>query len=175
MTSSSTWPAAIRLVRPEDLQVVLRIYNEGIEDRLATLETEPKDFAYIEEWFAAHRKRYKALAAERSGEVVGWAALNPYSPRSAYDGVADLSIYIGRAHRGTGVGTQLLAAVEQQARRESFRKIVLATFPFNPAGQRLYRKSGYRTVGTFEKQGILDGREIDVTIMEKLLGSSGNA
>lgn len=159
----------IRFVQPEDLDAVLHIYNQGIEDRIATLETEPKSFSYIEDWFDGHRGRYKALVAERRGEIVGWAALNPYSQRCAYDGVADLSIYVGREHRGIGVGTPLLSALEDQARQQDFRKIVLFTFPFNEAGQRLYRKSGYRIVGTFEKQGMQDGQEIDVMIMEKQL------
>lgn len=161
----------IRFVQAKDLEAVLHIYNQGIEDRIATLETEAKPFSYIEDWFNSHQGRYAALAAERHGEIVGWAALNPYSQRCAYDGVADLSIYVRREHRGTGVGTPLLSALEEQARRQDFRKIVLFTFPFNEAGQRLYRKSGYRIVGTFEKQGVQDGREIDVMIMEKRLGS----
>ncbi|WP_172256822.1 arsinothricin resistance N-acetyltransferase ArsN1 family A [Saccharibacillus deserti] len=166
---------SIRPVREEDLEAVLHIYNQGIEDRIATLETEAKPFSYIEDWFGNHQGRYLALAAERRGEIVGWAALNPYSQRCAYDGVADLSIYVGREHRGTGVGTPLLSVLEEQARRQDFRKIVLFTLPFNEAGQRLYRKSGYRIVGTFEKQGMQDGREIDVMIMEKRLGSGEDA
>lgn len=161
---------SIRSVREQDLNAVLRIYNEGIEDRIATLESEKKDRDDMEEWFRNRQGRYQALAAERQGTIVGWAALNPYSQRCAYDGVAELSVYIAREHRGTGVGTQLLGALEELARRQKFRKIVLFTFPFNTAGQRLYRKLGYRVVGTFEKQGMLDGQEIDVQIMEKLLG-----
>jgi len=159
-----------RLVREEDLDTVLLIYNQGIEDRIATLETEPKDFLYIKDWFSAHQGRYQALVSEKNGKIVGWAALNPYSQRCAYDGVADLSIYVGREHRGTGIGTQLLLDLEKQAHRQAFRKIVLFMLPFNQAGQQLYGKLGYRIVGTLEKQGKRDGQEIDVLIMEKLLG-----
>ncbi|GGN98287.1 arsinothricin resistance N-acetyltransferase ArsN1 family A [Saccharibacillus kuerlensis] len=162
------------IVRPaeeRDLKSILNIYNEGIEDRIATLESEPKEFSYMQDWFEAHRGRYAALVAERDHQVVGWASLNPYSQRCAYDGVADLSVYIARSARGTGVGSRMLEALERSARQNDFRKIVLFTFPFNAAGQGLYRKAGYREVGIFEQQGILDGRPIDVMIMEKLLAN----
>ncbi|GGJ07097.1 arsinothricin resistance N-acetyltransferase ArsN1 family A [Paenibacillus hunanensis] len=159
----------IRAVQREDLPAILTIYNQGIEDRIATLESETKDQSYIEAWFEEHQDRYTALIAQRHGTTVGWAAINRYSHRCAYDAVADLSIYVTRDARGTGVGSQLLASLEQVAQENKFRKIILFTFPFNYAGQGLYRKQGYRVVGTFEKQGVLDGKLIDVMIMEKVL------
>jgi phosphinothricin acetyltransferase len=44
----------------------------------------------------------------------------------------------------------------------------LFTFPFNELEQGLYQKGGYREVGVFKKQGILDGHFVDVMIMEKV-------
>ncbi|VTR44310.1 sortase and related acyltransferase [Actinobacillus pleuropneumoniae] len=120
-------------------------------------------------WFQQHQDRYPVIVAEYDNEVIGWASLNPYSQRCAYDGVADLSIYIDRAFRGKGVGSMLLRRLEGVAKKNDFYKIVLFTFPFNQNGQHLYRKLGYRDVGVFEKQGILDGKYVDVKIMEKLL------
>lgn len=108
--------------------------------------------------------------AEQDGKVSGWASLNPYSNRSAYDGVADLSIYISRDYRGKGLGKHLLAEIESIAAANGFHKIVLFTFPFNRLGQGLYRKRGYREVGVFQNQGKLDGKFVDVMVMEKLLG-----
>ena len=159
----------IRKASAGDLHRILFIYNQGIEDRIATLETEAKDLAYMTRWFDEHQGRFAVLVAEQSGSLVGWASLNPYSHRCAYQGVADLSIYIDREHRGQGIGRILLASLEVEARKNHFIKIVLFTFPFNQGGQQLYTKSGYRSVGVFENQGIMDGKYIDVKIMEKLL------
>lgn len=161
----------VRLAAAADIPDILAIYNQGIEDRIATLEVEPKTQSYMTEWFNNRGERYSVLAAVHCGSVVGWASLNRYSPRAAYDGVADLSIYIERSYRGRGIGTQLLQALEAKAIQYGFYKIVLYTFPFNGQGQSLYRKSGYREVGVFQSQGILDGRFVDVMAMEKLLPS----
>ncbi|WP_160726015.1 arsinothricin resistance N-acetyltransferase ArsN1 family A [Bacillus sp. USDA818B3_A] len=160
----------IRKASESDISSILEIYNQGIEDRIATLEEETKDYAYMKEWFERHQGRYRVVVAEQDGSVRGWASLNPYSNRRAYDGVADLSIYISRDHRGSGLGKQLLAEIETIAATNHFHKIVLFTFPFNRSGQGLYRKMGYREVGVFQKQGKLDGVFVDVMAMEKLLG-----
>jgi phosphinothricin acetyltransferase len=160
----------VREAESADLDTILAIYNQGIVDRVATLEVEPKDRRYIEAWFSLHKGRYQVLVADTGSDgVVGWVALNPYSSRCAYAGVADLSIYIERSWRGRGVGSVLLKAIEPVAQAQGFHKIVLFTFPFNEAGQRLYLKQGYRSVGTFLNQGTLDGRFVDVMAMEKLL------
>ena len=71
-----------------------------IEDRIATLEQDLKEMSDIEIWFQEHQGRYSVLVAESKGEIVGWASLNPYSHRCAYQGVADLSVYVDRACRG---------------------------------------------------------------------------
>lgn len=159
----------IRRAEQRDLPAVLEIYNQGIEDRTATLETETKDDAYIQSRFADRSPRYAVLVAERDGEILGWASINPYNKRAAYKGVGDLSIYIHRDHRGQGVGKQLLSELEKWGRAHAFYKFVLFTFPFNALGQGLYKKAGYREVGVFRNQGILDGRFVDVMAMEKLL------
>lgn len=160
---------SLRAATRADLQRIREIYNEGIADREATLETELKSPAEIESWFAEHQDRFEVLVAEEAGVVAGWVSLNRYSHRCAYDRVADLSVYVARRARGTGIGTDLLRAIEQRARQRGFHKIVLFTLPFNAAGQTLYRRSGYREVGVFKEQGTLDGRLVDVMAMEKLL------
>ncbi|MNZ88241.1 putative phosphinothricin acetyltransferase YwnH [compost metagenome] len=159
----------VRKATSEDLEDILHIYNQGIEDRIATLEEETKDHAFMNQWFAEHQGRHAVLVAEKNKCIVGWSSLNPYSYRCAYRGVADLSIYIRREYRGQGIGSILLDALEEEARKNDFFKIVLFTFPFNRNGQGLYRKMNYREVGVFQNQGILDGNPIDVMIMEKIL------
>ncbi|MBE7681228.1 MULTISPECIES: arsinothricin resistance N-acetyltransferase ArsN1 family A [Paenibacillus] len=159
----------LRQAIESDLRSILTIYNQGIEDRIATLETELKDESYMYEWFKKHQGRYTVLVAEANKVVIGWASINAYNPRSAYDGVGDLSIYIHRDHRGKGIGQQLLQKLEDIGKQNNFYKFVLFTFPFNTLGQSLYHRAGYREVGVFQNQGLLEGNFVDVMAMEKLL------
>ncbi|MFB6468650.1 arsinothricin resistance N-acetyltransferase ArsN1 family A [Cytobacillus sp. Hz8] len=160
----------VRLATKKDLTDILDIYNQGIEDRIATLEENPKDLNYMQNWFEKeHNQRYLVMVAEKNGEIVGWASLNRYSNRCAYNGVTDLSIYIKRFQRGVGIGSTLLKEIERNAKINDFNKIVLFTFPFNEMGQYLYRKIGYREVGILKNQGKLDNKFVDVMVMEKIL------
>jgi L-amino acid N-acyltransferase YncA len=159
----------IRLATEKDIDSIQMIYNQGIEDRIATLETETKDYSFMKDWFDKHNGRYQVIVAEEGNKILGWASLNPYNNRAAYLGVADLSLYISRESRGKGIGGKLLEAIQIIAKENDFHKIVLFTFPFNQLGQGLYRNKGYREVGVFKNQGILDGQYVDVMAMEKLL------
>ena len=161
----------VRDARPEDAAAIARIYNQGIEDRLATLETQPRTPEERAEWLAARDARHPVLVAvDERGEVLGWGSLNSFNPRPAYDHVVDFSVYVGREQRGRGIGGVLLNALEERARELGYHKMVLAAFPHNAAGMRLYQRHGFSTVGIYREQGMLDGRWIDVIIMEKLLG-----
>lgn len=162
-------PVAIRVARPADAAEIGRIYNQGIVDRVATLETEERTEEERRQWLAARGERHPVLVAVRNGAVVGWGALNPFSPRAAYRFVADFSVYVERSARGTGVGGALLATLIAAARRFGYHKLVLAAFPFNAAGVRLYRRFGFREVGVYRQQGMLDGRWVDTVVMELLL------
>lgn len=160
----------IRDATPDDAPAIARIYNQGIEDRTATLETKPRTPEERAEWLASHGPRHPVLlAVGRDGTVLGWASLNRFNPRAAYDHVADISVFVARESRGRGVGTALMGALELRARAIGYHKMVLAAFPTNGPGMRLYELCGFSAVGTYHEQGLLEGRWVDVVVMEKLL------
>ncbi len=158
----------VRSATSDDADAICSIYNEGIEDR-ATLETEPRTPDERRRWLTARDERHPAIVATSNGDVVGWASLNVFNPREAYRHVADISLYVARAWRGRGVGSALVDRLVTFGRELGFHKLVLAGFPENDASVRLYRRSGFREVGVYREQGQLDGRWVDVVIMERLL------
>jgi phosphinothricin acetyltransferase len=160
---------AVRPARADDAQAICTIYNEGIEDRLATLETRLRTSDEQRAWIAARDERHPVVVAERDGRLVGWGSLNAFNPRAAYDHVADFSIYVARSARGTGVGRRLLEELIECARDIGYHKMVLAAFDWNTAGIALYERAGFRRVGVYREQGLLDGRWVDTVIMEKLV------
>ena len=153
----------------EDAAAIARIYNQGIEERQATLETLPRSVEERRDWLTARGPRHPVLIAVAEGAVCGWASLNPFNPRAAYDHVADISVYVEREWRGRGVGGALLRALEQRARAIGYHKLALGGLPTNRPAVRLYARHGFQTVGVYHEQGLLDGQWVDVLLMEKLL------
>ena len=137
----------VRAARFADLPLIQDIHNQGIIDRIATLDTELRTMADAQLWFKRHGPRHPVLVAEASGNIAGWAALNTFNARPAYQYVADLSIYLARPWRGKGLGARLLSPLISLARDLGYHKIVLSAFPTNTAGMRLYERQGFTTVG----------------------------
>jgi phosphinothricin acetyltransferase len=78
-----------RPARPVDAAAIARIYNEGIEDRLATFETEPRMAEDIERWLD---EDLPLVVADEEDDVVAWAVAHRYREREAYAGVGEFSI-----------------------------------------------------------------------------------
>jgi L-amino acid N-acyltransferase YncA len=162
----------VRPATPADAEAISRIYNQGIEDRVATLETELRTAEERRRWLAGRSPRHPVIVAEATEPataVVGWGSLNAFNAREAYRFVADLSVYVERAFRGKGVGRVVLEKLIALARDHGFHKMVLSAFPTNTGGMALYTKLGFQPVGVYREQGVLDGRWVDTIIMEKLL------
>jgi L-amino acid N-acyltransferase YncA len=169
--ASADGTVSIRDASVDDAPAIARIYNGAIEDRTVTLETELRSPEERAEWLASHDGRHPVLlAVDAAGVAVGWASLNRFNPRAVYDHVADLSLYVARESHGRGVGDALMTVLETRARALGYHKMVLAALPTNAPGMRLYERQGFATVGTYHEQGMLDGRWVDVVVMEKILG-----
>jgi L-amino acid N-acyltransferase YncA len=155
-----------RPARLEDAEAIARIYNEGIEDRVATFETRLRSAEDIRAWFDG---RHPIVVVEEGSEVVAFAATSSYRPRECYAGIAETSVYVVRSFRRRGAGSFALLALIQAAQQAGFWKLVSRIFPENAASRGLVRELGFREVGVYERHGLLDGQWRDVVIVERLL------
>ena len=162
-------PLTVRLATVDDAEAIARIHNEGIADRIATFETEPRTPAQVAAALADKGDRYPTVVVERDGRVVAWASAGPYRTRPAYAGVAEHSVYVARAARGTGAGAAALEALCRAYAERGFWKIVSRIFPENTASLKLHERCGFREVGVYRRHGQLDGRWLDCVIVERLL------
>src|SRR5690348_3411098 len=97
-----------RAAIPADAPVIAAIYNQGIADRVATFETEPRSADDIAAWFTSGRL---IMVAEGAQGVVAFAASFPYSTRPCYAGIGEFSVYVAREARQTGAGKVVLTAL----------------------------------------------------------------
>jgi phosphinothricin acetyltransferase len=158
-----------RLATTADAAAIAAIYNEGIEDRIATFETEPRTTEQLAGQIADKGDRFPTVVVEREGKVVAWAAASAYRSRPAYAGVAEHSVYVARAARGAGAGRAALEALCRAYAERGFWKIVSRIFPENVASLALHERCGFRVVGVYERHGKLEGQWRDCVIVERLL------
>jgi phosphinothricin acetyltransferase len=159
----------IRAARDEDAAAVAAIYNEGIEDRVATFEIRRREAADVVAWWHG---RHPVVIAERDSRIVGFASTSGYRARECYAGIAEFSVYVARHARGERIGARLLAALISEASRAGFHKLVSRIFVENAASRALALAAGFREVGVYVRHGQLDGVWRDVVIVERLLDES---
>lgn len=160
-----------RLAGRDDAEAIARIYNEGIEDRLATFETRPRTRDEILGWLDAG---FPLVVVEDAGAVVAWASAPPYRDRDCYRGVGDFSVYVAREARGRGLGRVALQALIDECERRGFWKLVGRIFPENEASLALCRELGFREVGVYRRHAKLDGRWRDCVVVERLLANAAD-
>lgn len=154
----------IRPAAPRDAAAVTRIYNEGIEDRIATFETRLRTPAEIEARIAGGEPM---IVAERGGAVVGFASWTPYSDREVYAGVGLYTVYVARGARGARVGSTLLRALIANAEAAGLWKLQSLILTTNAPSIALAHRCGFREVGVHERHGQLDGEWRDALLVER--------
>jgi L-amino acid N-acyltransferase YncA len=164
-----------RPARSDDAAAIARIYNQGIEDGLATFETRPRTADEVEGWL---EEDVPVVVGEDDGEVevVAFAAAHPYRPaRECYAGIGEFSIYVAREARGRGAGKATLRALAAECGRRGYWKLLSRVFPENEASLALCRSLGFREVGVYRRHGKLDGEWKDVVIVELLVGEAASS
>ena len=156
-----------RAATPEDADVITRIYNEGIADRVGTFETRPRTADDVRRWFDG---RHPIVVVEQDdGTIAAFASTSAYRTRDAYAGIAEYSVYVARHVRGRGAGRVAMVALIDAARDAGFWKLVSRIFVENTASRKLMASLGFREVGIYERHARLDGRWRDVVIVERLV------
>jgi L-amino acid N-acyltransferase YncA len=158
----------IRELLPQDWPQVSVIYEEGILGGNATFETGVPSW---ETWDAGRLPGHR-LVATLDDDVVGWAALSPYSERACYQGVAEVSIYVANRVQGLGFGRQLLAALIASSDAGGIWTLQAGVFPENEASIALHTALGFRIVGVRERLGRLQSVWRDVVLLERRTESS---
>ena len=143
-----------RRATQDDAGAIARIYNQGIEDRIATFETRPRTAEDVAGWFDGIPP---IVVVEERGQIVGFASTRSYRPRECYAKIAEFSVYVGRDHRGRGAGRRALEALIEESGKTGLHKLVSRIFPENIASRAACRAAGFREVGVYTAHGQLEG------------------
>jgi phosphinothricin acetyltransferase len=158
-----------RAAKLEDAAAIARIYNQGIDDRVATFETEPRSAEDVARWFDGV---HPVVVVTSNQRIVAFASTSSYRPRACYAGIAETSLYVDREFRGRGAGRLAMRALIKEAEKAGFWKLLSRVFLDNQASRKLIGSAGFREVGIYEKHGKLDGVWRDVLIVERLIAAN---
>jgi phosphinothricin acetyltransferase len=161
---------SIRPAAPGDLLRINEIYNFYVATSPATFDTEPVPIARRETWYEERRqRRLPVLVADSSGEVAGWCALSPWSPKRAYDTTVEESIYIADESRGRGLGKALLGAILEEARALGVHVVMAGVVACQESSLALHRNLGFEQSALNLHMGYKLGEWHDVAYLQRHL------
>jgi L-amino acid N-acyltransferase YncA len=152
-----------------DLPDIVELYNQGVEDGVATCDLSGFNAEQRVAWFHEHTERFPLWVAEHTGNIVGWTALFPYDNKACFAQTAMFSTYVRREARGLGVGSVLRQLLITEAKRLGFHTIINRVFAINERSIALARKFGFTQVGHMREIVYRDGRYIDCVFFQLLL------
>ena len=159
----------IRAAAAPDAEAIAEIYNQAVLTTVATFDTRPRSLAAQRRWLAEHGGPHPVRVAVANGQVIGWASLSPWSDRPAYDGTAEVSVYVRDDWRGRGVGRSLLGDLLREGERQRLHTLLARVADGNPASTRLHAAFGFRSVGVMREVGFKFGRWVDVELFQRAL------
>lgn len=160
----------IRPMQTGDADKVLEIFQQGINGGNATFD---KVAPTWEAWDTKHFNLCRFVLEDKNDQVVGWCALQPVSNRDCFKGVAEVSIYLDGSVQGKGLGTILLKKLILDSEEHDFWTLQAGIFPENKVSIAIHQKQGFRTVGTREKIGEMNGQWRDIVLLERRSKSVG--
>ncbi len=158
-----------RNATPDDLPEIVAIYNSVITSRMVTADTEPISVESRAAWFAQHSATRHPLwmVENEAQETVGWASFQSFYGRPAYASTAEISIYLAPAHRGQGLGKQVLQHCLASAPTLGIKTLLGFIFAHNQPSLQLFKNLGFEEWGFFPNIAELDGIERSLIIAGK--------
>ena len=160
----------IRPATEKDLAAIAAIANEAIANTTAIWNEAPTDIADRRAWVEGRRVQgYPVLVAESAGRVVGYASFGDFRPHAGYRHTVEHSLYVDGSSWRQGIGSALLVALIDEARRLGKHVMVGGIAADNAPSLALHRKHGFVETGRMPEVGTKFGRWLDLVFMQKQL------
>lgn len=149
----------------DDLPAIVSIYNSTVASRMVTADTSPSSVEDKIEWFKKHQSANRPLWVLESGDqVLGWVSFNNFYGRPAYEGTAELSIYLHPDARGKGLGKQVLQYCIEQAPRLELHTLLGFIFSHNKPSIVLFENAGFSEWGLLKDIAVMDEKKYSLSI-----------
>jgi L-amino acid N-acyltransferase len=161
---------AIRPANAGDLAAINAIYNYYVAHSTCVWIDQPCSDSERQAWFEEHgQSMIPVLVAEQDGRVVGWCSLGTFRATYTAAGTMEDSVYVHHDFHRQGIGSRLLEAVIDSARRAGLRSILANISADQTPSIRLHEKFGFEKVAHLRGVGQKFNQRFDVIYLQLLL------
>ncbi len=152
----------IRIAKPEDLLMMVDIYNQAIAAGQRTGDTQAVTLDGRLQWFAEHcPDRHPILVEENAGRVIGYLSISAYRPgRTALRHTAEVSYFVHFDFHRQGVASRLLQQAIDRCPSLQIKTLFAILMENNTASIAQLKKFGFELWGRMPRVADYDGIEI---------------
>jgi len=162
----------IRAATVEDLPSVREIYNHYVLNSSVTFDEKPVTLVELRRKFATSQKlAIPYLVAENPrGNLLGVAWVFPWQGNTASRRTVELSIYLGPAATGKGLGKALLEQLLERTKAAGIKEVIaLIADKGAEASIQMHKKFGFKETGRMGKVGYKFDRWLGTVMLQKPL------
>ena len=162
----------IRSATGDDLPTVREIYNHYVLNSTVTFDEKPMTLAELRCKFATSQKlAMPYLVAENPrGSLLGVAWVFPWQGNTASRRTVELSIYLGPAATGKGLGKVLLERLLVESKAAGIREVIAVIADKGAdASIQMHKKFGFKETGRMGKVGYKFDRWLGTVTLRKVL------
>lgn len=154
--------------RQQDLEKIVATYNSTVASRLVTADLEPVSVESRQAWFDAHNASKRPLWLVIADQTyAGWMSFNSFYGRPAYDGTAEVSIYLEESARGKGLGKTCLEKAFAVAPELRIKTLLGFIFDHNEPSLKLFYHMGFEKWAHLPKIADMGDAERGLIILGK--------
>ncbi|AZU61821.1 GNAT family N-acetyltransferase [Neobacillus mesonae] len=158
----------VRNAEMKDLPAIIEIYNSTISSRMVTADLEPVSVESRLQWFQEHSPSFRPLwVVEEDGIICGWVSFQSFYGRPAYNGTAEISIYIHQDYRGRKLGNYLIEKALDECPKLGIKTLLGFIFAHNVPSIKLFSRFEFEKWAHLPNIAELDGIERDLVILGK--------
>lgn len=149
----------IRLAKYDDLEVLVEIYNQAIETKRCTADTETFSVEERISWFKDHQSlEYPLYVYEVDDKVVGYLYFSGYRPgRKAMRFTAEVSYYIHNDYQRQGIGSKFMKFAIEKSKELNYKTLIAILLEWNTPSIKLLEKFGFKEWGRLLNIADFDG------------------
>jgi phosphinothricin acetyltransferase len=148
----------------------MEIYNYYIENTVITFEDTKIDAGEIERRIKhVQEKQFPFIIYEEKGRLLGYAYLDNWRSRPAYNITLETSIYMDINSIGKGIGTVLYKELVNESKKMDIHSLIGVISLPNEPSRKLHRQLGFQLIGNFKESGLKFNRLIDVEFWQLML------
>ncbi|MEO6639011.1 MAG: N-acetyltransferase family protein [Ginsengibacter sp.] len=157
----------------DDLPIIVDIYNSTIAGRIVTADTTPVTVADKVQWFNQHNNNTRPLwvAENDDKKIIGWISFQDFYGRPAYNGTAEISIYLEESERGRSYGRKMLEYAIEKSSSLSIHTLLGFIFAQNITSLRLFAKLGFEEWANLKDIAVLDGKSCSLKILGRKINN----